>query len=312
MMKFSPQQKRLGFSLLLLLAALAVAVGSTFAIYTSQVYQRAVVRNRDTEAIRFSSDKLYRVSEGTPLQTYYYPMNQNQMTMRFTVCNFDQIKNTVVNENDIHYTITFSIPEGVQPFPYSVNGESADAEGNLSFSNQVLKGAKSSSDRYTIDFGSNPYADTKINITVIPDGASMPFTKNNVLQATLVPIEYATTQGVTLTAFYPDSTRGGPEKFAAYNLSVSISGGKSDVKIRWDPKVLDIDPFFEARAEGTMTRAENGDLVLDKDGYATLTIHMNSEDETGAYLIQFYNHSTSTPSWTDWAQLPIKVTKSTD
>ena len=312
MRKFPTSRRRLTSALVLLLSIAAIAVTGTLAIYTSQVYQRAVVRNRDTEAIRFSSDKLYRVSNSTLLQAYYYPMNQGQTTMRFTVCNYDQTKNTVVNENDIHYTITFSIPEGTQPFPYRVNNVPANEGGNLSFSDQVLKGAKSSSDRYTIDFGNHPYADTKINVTVTPDEASKAFTKNNVLQATLVPIEYATTQGVTLTRFYPDSTRGGPDQFAAYNLSVSISGGQSDVVINWKPSELDIDPFFEARAEGTMTRAENGDLVLDKDGYATLTIHMNSEDETGAYLIQFYNHSTSTPSWTDWAQLPIKVTKSTD
>ena len=311
MMKFSPQQKRLGLSLILLLAALAAAVGATYAIYTSQVYQRAVVRNRDTEAIRFSSDKLYRVNEGTPLQTYYYPM-KDQTTMRFTVCNYDQTKNTVVNENDIHYTVTFSIPEGTKAFSYRVNGVLTDAEGNLSFSNQVLKGARSSSDRYTIDFGKHPYTDTKINVTVTPDNDSKAFTKNNVLQATLVPIGYATTQGVTLTHIYPDSTRGDPDRFAAYNLSVSISGGQGDVVINWKPNELDIDPFFEAKAKGIIERDAAGNLVLDEEGYAKLTIPMNSEDETGAYLIQFYNHGTSNSLWMTWNDLPIKAALSTD
>ena len=295
-MRKAPAPKgKLTLSLILLLAALAVAAGGTVAIYTSQVFQRSVVRNRDSEAIRFSSNKLYRVADGTPLQLYYYPMSKYQTTMSFTVCNYDQSKSTVVSEKDIGYSVTFSIPEGTNTFDYTVNGTSS-VNGKLTIDSKPLQGAKRSSDSYTIDFGSHAYADTKISVTVTPTDLTL--TKNTVLQATLIPIEYATTQGVTVKSEFTDSTRGTPNQFAAYNLSVSISGGKGNVVISWDASQLDIDPFFKTK--GT-------DGTDPNTGYDTLTVSMNAEDETGAYLIQFYNHNSAKPTWKAWDQLPITV-----
>lgn len=297
MRKFPTPGRRLTSALVLLLSFAAIAVTGTLAIYTSQVYQRAVVRNRDTEAIRFSSDKLYRVADGTPMQTYYYPMSKGQTTMSFTVCNFDQSKNTVVSEKDIEYKVTFSIPEKTNPFDYTVNGNSA-VNGELTIDNQILQGARRSSDTYTINFDSHAYAETEISVTVTPKVLAL--TKNTVLQAKLVPIEYATTQGVTVKYEFTDGTRlenNTPDKFDAYNLSVSISGGKSDVVIAWDSEKLDVDPFFKDK--GTIERDENG--------YTMLTIPMNSEDETGTYLIQFYNHNAEKHPWTKWGDLPIEV-----
>lgn len=287
-------------SVVLLVLAVVIAVGGTAAIYTSQVFQRSVVRNRDTEAIRFSSDKLYRVAQGTPLQKYFYPMSQNQTTMSFIICNYDQGKNTIVSEKDIDYTVKFSLPDGTNVFDYTVNSTSA-VSGSLTI-NGSLKGAKRSADTYTIDFGDNAYADTQISVTVVPTDLSL--TKNTVLQGTLIPIEYATAQGVNVSYDFTDSTRpnGTPDKFDAYNLSVSITGGEGDVVISWDASQLDIDPFFKEK--GTIGTGENG--------YTTLTVHMNSENATGNYLIQFYNHNEIKPSWTSWNELPIRVSLSTE
>lgn len=296
-------KQKLFLSFVLVLLAVLCAVGCTVAIYTSQVFQRSVVRNRDTEAIRFSSDKLYRVASGTPLQTYFYPMSKDQTTMSFTVCNYDQSKNTVVSEKDIGYTITFSIPDGMNEFSYTVNSTPA-VDGTLTFSDCSLRGSKRSSDIYTIDFDGNAYTETKINVKVEPIASDLPITKNTVLQATFIPIEYATTQGVKVKHEFIDATRdsGTPDMFDAYNLSVSITGGKGDVVIRWDASQLDIDPFFKNK----------GTCYDDEENYTTLTVSMNSEDATGTYLIQFYNHNTTKPSWTAWNQLPISVELSTN
>lgn len=296
----SPKRK-IVLTICLIVSVVLMMAGGTLAIYTSQVYQRAVVRNRDADAIRFSSDKLYRVTENSPVQTYFYPMSKNQTTMSFMVCNYDQSKNTVVSEKDIEYTVIFSIPEGTEVFDYTVNSTPA-VNGTLTISDCSLKGSKRSSDTYTIDFGTHAYSETKIEVIVMPTDLTL--TKNTVLQAALVPIEYATTQGVTVKYEFIDSIRDTPDKFDAYNLSVSISGGEGNVVIKWDASQLDIDPFFKEKG--------NLDSNLDTEGYTTLTVSMNSEDATGAYLIQFYNHNTTEPSWTDWNQLPIRVKLSTD
>lgn len=301
MRKYTTSKRKLVLSLILLFLAVLVAVGGSTAIYTSQVFQRSVVRNRNAEAIRFSSDKLYREAKGTPMQIYYYPMSKDQTTMSFTVCNYDQGKNTVVSEKDIKYTVSFSVPDGTEKFEYKVNSTTSSSNGELKLYGS-LNGAKRSSKTYTIDFGNNAYANTKIAVKVEPTDLTL--TMNNVLQAIFIPVEYATTQGLTVKSEFTDKTRGTPSAFDAYNLSVSISGGEGNVVISWDASKLDIDPFFITKSKGT--------LGIDEKGYTTLNVPMNSEDATSTYLIQFYNHNTTKPSWTAWSELPIEVKLSTN
>lgn len=293
----NPFTKKTVFTILMIVMAVVVLLGGSYAIYTSQVFQRAVVRNRNADVIRFSSDKLYRVATSTPLQTYYYPMSKGQTTMSFTICNFDQNKNTLICEKDINYIIEFSIPDSNQ-FSYSVtdgSGKTYNSYGEIVLNDEKLTGGIRSTKSYTINFSGTSYENAKISVVAKPITTDMPLTKNTCLQATLVPVEYATVQGVTLTAVFSDSGRGTPDKFDAYNYTVSISGGEKDVVIEWDPNLLDIDPFFSAK--GTVADLDNG--------YKALTIHMNSDDSTGNYMIQFYRHAGNTTKWNDWIELPV-------
>ena len=300
MMKFSPQQKRLGISVVLLLAALAAAAGVTYAIYTSQVYQRAVVRNRDTEAIRFSSDKLYRVvSDDTTAKKYYCPMSQGQKTMSFTVCNYDQSKKTVVNQHRLEYEIEIQVTNRTGSVEhYTINGSKINDDGTWKQSG-ALAGGRRSMDTYTIKFSENDYNRVEVTVTVTPKDPSL--TKNTKLYGTLIPIEYATTQGVKLSSEFTDSANAAIKAVDAYNYSVSISGGEDDVVIAWDPSQLDIDPFFLAEMRKLGGTYKKGDKE------STLTIHMNSEDETASYHFQFYNHGTQKP--TSWDALNVSVTR---
>lgn len=295
--------------ILFAVAAILAAVGGTLAIYTSQVYQRAVVRNRYNDVIRFSSDKLYRVAGDSPTQKYYYPMDQGQTTMTFSVCNYDQEKNTLFSEKKIDYTITFTVRNGTDKvtngtdnYYYTVScgdqSKTLQNNGNVSMTGS-LPGGKRSVDSYTVTFAEGDYNKVEIEVTVTPTDSTT--TQNRILNAVLIPIEYATTQGVRVHYEYPDSKRSGtvtPDQFDAYNLLVSVSGGVGNVVIAWDASELDIDPFFKAK--GTSGTAANG--------YTTLTVPMNAEDETGTYLISFYNHNTTKPVWTAWSNLPITVT----
>ena len=293
----------------LVTAAILLAVGGTLAIYTSQVYQRAVVRNRYNDVIRFSSDKLYRVAGNSHAQKYYYPMGQGQTTMTFSVCNYDQEKNTLFSEKKIDYTVTVAVrngtdkvTNGTDDFEYTVScgdqSKTLQNNGNVSMTGS-LPGGQRSVDSYTVTFAEGDYNKVEIEVTVTPE-ESATTTQGRILNGILIPIEYATTQGVSVKWEFTDSTRGTPDQFDAYNLLVSISGGVGNVLITWDHTMLDIDPFFKTK--GIPGTAENG--------YTTLTVHMNSEDATGTYLISFYNHNTTEPSWTDWQDLPISVTLS--
>ena len=112
MKKISSLKKRSIISACLVMGALVLLIGGTLAIYTSQDHQRSVVRNRDNEIIRFSSDKLYRVTGDAPVKTYNYPMSKESHIMEFQVCNYDQSKNTLFNEKQIDYQITFEVKNG--------------------------------------------------------------------------------------------------------------------------------------------------------------------------------------------------------
>lgn len=298
MKKISSLKKRSIMSACLVMGALVLLIGGTLAIYTSQDHQRSVVRNRDNEVIRFSSDKLYRVTSGTTAQKYYYPMGKDERTMTFQVCNYDQAKSTLFNEKRIEYTITFQINNGTDGFDYTIsNGKttkSVTTGSSESFTDSLVGGRKSTNS-YSFTFSEGDFNKVELLVTVTPTNPTV--TQNRILNGVLIPIEYATTQGVTIKSEFTDSTRGKPDQFDAYNLSVMISGGAGNVIIEWENEKLDIDPFFAS-----------GKNFSKGDKYSSIVVPMNSEDETGSYLIQFYNHNTNRPEWTSWSKIPIEVT----
>lgn len=297
-MKKKKLKKRWGISLTLI--ALFLAVTGSVAIYTSQVYQRAVVRNRYNDVIRFSSDKLYRDIDTTSPKIYYYPLGENQTTMNFTVCNYDQVKSTLYNDKDIQYNITFAINNGTAGDYTITCGNTIKTVSNgdtTTIENKTLQGGHKSVDTYAVKFHPDDYG--KVEITVIVTPADTTITQNNKLCGVLIPIRYATTQGVRLEWSYPDSGRGTPKEFDAYNLLVTLSGGQGNVLITWNYEQLDIDPFF---ASGKTVTTD------DTNKTKTITVPMNSEDTTGTYLITFFNHNTSKPLWNSWKDdVPITV-----
>ena len=297
MKNYNLSKKRIVISACLIVGVLIVLIGGTLAIYTSQDHQRSVVRNRDNEAIRFSSDKLYRVTYGTGAQKYYYPMGKDEREMTFQVCNYDQAKNTLFNEKRIEYDIVFQVKNGTDDFDYTIsNGNKSKSVRNdesVSFMDS-LTGGRKSTNSYTFTFAEGDFNNVELWVTATPGNLTL--TQNRILNGILTPIEYATTQGVTVKYEFTDSTRETPDQFDAYNLAVSISGGSGNVLITWDSAELDIDPFFK-----------DGKIVTTEGNNSTIEVPMDSEDETGSYLIQFYNHNTEKPGWTVWSELPITV-----
>ncbi|MDY2627814.1 MAG: hypothetical protein SOW08_05780 [Lachnospiraceae bacterium] len=295
-------KKRGILSVCLMVGVLIAAIGGTLAIYTSQDHQRSVVRNRDNEVIRFSSDKLYRAAGDTPAQKYYYPMGEDERKMTFQVCNYDQAKTTLFNEKQIDYRIEFEIKNGTEGFEYIIsNGKTNKTAANgtrVSF-NDSLTGGRKSSNSYSFTFDDGDFNNVELWVTVTPDNPTV--TQNRILNGILIPIEYAATQGITLKWEFTDSTRGTPDNFDAYNLAFSISGGAGDALITWDASQLDIDPFFK----------EGKSVVEEETGWYSMTVPMNSDDATGSYLIQFFNHNAEKPEWADWSDIPITVSLKT-
>lgn len=296
-MKHKRRTKNRILTVCLVIGAILALVGGTLAIYNSQVFQRSVVRNRDDETIRFSSDKLYRVTAGTDAQKYFYPMDEGVRTMTFQVRNYDQTRNTLFNEKNIEYTISFKVTNGTDDFVYTISYDNMTKEianGETLTLTNSLRGGRRSEDSYSFTFAEKDYNNIELIVTVTPTDLST--TRNRILNGILTPIEYATTQGVTVKSEFTDSGRDTPDKFDAYNLSVTVSGGAGNVLITWDNRVLDVDPYFAS-----------GKTIVTIGDYTTLTVPMNSDDETGAYIIQFYSNTPTKPNWTSWSELPIHV-----
>lgn len=289
------KQKKPVLALCLAGAALVAVVGGTLAIYTSQVFQRGVVRNRDSDTIRFSSDILARVSANTDPQASYYPVDseQEQPSIRFTVCNYDQKNSTLFNEEDLYYEITFHLKNGsgssyTIESPYGTEELKSDS---LTLKNCCLTGGERSTDTYTFHFPKlDPEASQNLELTVTVTPSEPSLTHGTILTGTLIPIPYGATQGFHARLEFPDSSRDIPEKFAAYNVLVSVTGGKGTVEILWDSDLLDIDPFFTPKG----SQKENGKM----------TIPMDAANETSAYLIPFYNKTPDTLEWDGWLKRP--------
>ena len=286
----SPSRKLI-ISVLLLVAALSVASGVALSVYTSQDHQRSVVRNRDTDTIRFSSDKLYRVTEGEP-QKYFYSTAKSQRVMQFYVCNYDQERSTLFCERDIEYRLDFTLNntsmDASQYTVQSADGTHSFEEGVCTFTDR-LPGGDRSLKTYSLAFEEGDFDKLEWTVKVTPLNSTV--TQGRILQAVLIPVEYTPVQGISVKAEFSDSGRGkAPSEYAAYNLTVTIRGGAGTVKITWDKERLDIDPFF----------TKLGNVLETEDG---ILLSMNSEDETGAYQITFFNHKNQNPMWADWNEL---------
>lgn len=316
MKKPTPQLHIPTLALVLVLSVLLGAVGGTLAIYSSQAFQRSVVRNRDTEAICFSSDILYRSlkktdgSDEAP-QTYYFPVTAEGKSLSFQVCNYDQAKSTVYNENNIDYTINFKLCNA-SGASYRVV-DSTGKEHNFKDDTLTLSGCRldkggKSSHSYIFYFDQADHNKLELQVTVTP--TDLTTTKHTILSANIIPLEVSNTQGISLRYEFTDQTRTGygPRDFAAYNLLVSLSGGQSDVLLSWDNTVLEIDPFFCQRINKDVKDVEI------EGNTSTIRIPMNSEDETSTYLIQFYNKGNLSDDWppTSWDVLKEKFTLSRD
>lgn len=314
-------KKKLVMTLCLVAAALVAVAGGTFAVYTSQVFQRSVVRNRYNDEIRFSSDKLYQETWAESIENprkFYYPMGENQKTMTFHVCNYDQVKSTLLNEQDISYTITFHVRDGKENATYTVTTEDgtvidlkADQTGEASKTTNVftLKGNKRSVHSYTFAFTE---ADDPCKLTVVVKPTEPTLTQNKMLCATLIPAKYASVTDFAIHWEFPDSNRTitdgngtskavKPSDFSAYNVFISVVAGTSgDVRISWNPNVLEIDKFYKPGQNSVP-------VTVDGMQWSCITIPMSAMDETVNQQIIFYNsNNTVDPNWT-WDQLPVKV-----
>lgn len=286
--------KNIVCAMLALAGLLVIAVGSSYADYTNQDAQRGVARNRDTETVRFSSNQLQLCNKDTETSRYVgknilfteKAKEQSQITFNIEIYNYLKGNISLVNERDISYKLTLTF-EGGQG-NYSVDGNKVK-ENTYVVDKVILTGRSANTHTYNITISGADIDNVKITATAVPDKASV--TNNQILAAVISPcteskINVFSSQGTFIDA----SNDSNPIDYDAFNYEVSISSGKADVTLTWNPEYVEIDEYF-------LKKIGKSDISTTK---GSVTFEMDQDAGSGDYLIPFYIVSKENIKNMDW------------
>ena len=160
-MKNNRSKYHIVLALLLVLLGLGLClVKGSFAAYSNQGFRRGVVRNRDSEEIRFTSNILkpyVSTSEGQKnYETVLYPFAKDtkeneKLKIPLTIANYLMNNDNLVSESDITFDLTIQLIDKQSDSGYTLNDE--EITGNsITKSKVTLTGRKKNQVDYTIEF----------------------------------------------------------------------------------------------------------------------------------------------------------------
>ena len=281
-----------------------LAAGGTFAAYTSQGHMRAVVRNRDNETVRFTSNYLRNCTKTSadkgeyPGKVILYSNESSEaaeLTIDIFVYNYVLGNMSLINENDITYDMEIRLAGGTQE-SYSVKledtaltrqSDDGDEQVYTTTSDGVtLIGRTPHANHYTVTIAG---ADLdKIRITAVATPRNLSVTGNQLLAAVIAPCTESTVQEFTCKGVFADSSTGTPKDYDAFNYEVSISAGRANVTITWNANILEIDQFFLKKISDRETDNICQYVKKNSNGEGSLTFVMDQSAGMGDYMIPFY------------------------
>ena len=141
----------------------------------------------------------------------------------------------------------------------------------------TLKGRMANSSKYTISILGADIDNLKITATAIPTKLSV--TNNQILAAIILPCTESKVNVFSYQGTFTDASSDTvPANYDAFNYEVSISSGKADVTLTWDPEAVEIDQYF-------LKKIGKGG-ISPKAG--SVTFEMGQDNGTGNYRIPFY------------------------
>ena len=292
-----PGKNRIVIMVLAALCILALA-GVSLGAYTRQASMRGVLRNRDNEAVRFSSNYLQSCAKttttytGKPVVFSADDKKKNTLSIDLYVYNYANGNSSLISQKDITYTmkINFSGGKGADSdykVTYKENETDVEKTGlSCTIPNQTLTGRAVNFYKYTITF---PASDLdQVKITAVAEPTNMSLTNNQILAAILVPCTGTETQLFSAKGEFID-TAVSPKNYDGFNYEISISSGKSnDATVSWDPDIVEIDKFFLVTLGKSNEDIQSILTTKDADGMCKLIFSMDQSNGTGDYLIPFY------------------------
>lgn len=272
-------------------------LGGSYAAYTRQTFQRGVVRNRDTEAVRFTSNYLQSCASGSNEYAgrtiSFSSKTTNNISFAIDIYNYASINKKLVNQRDIIYDLTITMSGATAGASYTIAVDGGKAE-NLptTLKSQELLGRNAHEHKYTITMPGSDLDKVKFTITAIPQNLSA--TNYQTLAAVIAPCTGSITSTFSYEGKYID-TDYAPEKYDGFNYEVSISSGTATGTLTWDTSVLEIDKYFLKKAKTTSDSTT--------ETIRTIQFPMDQSDESGDYLIPFYIKNKTAISSATWDQM---------
>lgn len=300
-MKLTDRPKRKNLIVIIALAAcIVLAVGVSFAAYTSQGHMRGVVRNRDNDAIRFASNYLKSCTKTAADQGEYTgkvilfsneSADAEALTIDIYIYNYVAGNMKLVNESDITYDMMIKL-SGISKTDYDVRLEDTQLSKQSSNDDEIvyvtpedgvtMTGRVAHSNHYTVTISGKDL--DKLRITAVATPRNMSVTGNQLLAAVLAPCTESSVQAFNCTGTFADAGTGTPKEYDAFNYEVMISSGRAQVTITWKADKLEIDPFFLQKIKD---RNSDNEYTYDKEK-GTLTFVMDQSAGAGDYMIPFY------------------------
>lgn len=295
-------------AVLLTLIALS-AIGISSASYLSQSYKRGVVRNREEEAIRFTSNQLALAAMGAEETSYakriitYQEDEQESLSCEIDVKNYIPGSDSLINEYTIMYTLRIKLNNGTKNNSYSLGAESkqTDGNGNCEFilENQKLQGRNKNNNSYTIGFYKADLNKMSITVTAIPD--NLVYTRNQILAANIYPCTQSETKPFSCVGKFADQDSDKkPADFDAYNYEIVLANGRAQVTLTWDKELYEIDPFFK-------TKLAAGDITESSESEGKLVFIMDQTKGNDSYIIPFYKKNKTECNKLSWEDMAGKI-----
>lgn len=291
-----------GLTLILVIIGLGIClVGGAYAAYNSLAFQRGVVRNRDSEEIRFTSNLLKTIipsenATSNNYETVLYPFSEQtsenkELSIQLKIANYLLTNEDKISEKDIVFDLIITLSNQQEDGVYTLNGNTI-INGSVTVPGVTLKGRKANSVQYNIGFKGIDLNKLTITIEAKPTSASSASLGRRILAANICPCTNSQVNPLSCTGTLLKNS-GNPSSYYGYNYEVSISSGKAHVSLSWNSTYFKLDPYFLEKLKNRSGNLDgslkiNGeDYVYNRDS-GTIEFIMDQTQAEDDYIITFY------------------------
>lgn len=288
-------KKDIGLARLLMLLGLVVClVVGTYAAYNNQVFQRGVVRNRDSEEIRFTSNLLkpYALSgenDEKKYETVLYPFSEDTkeedtLKIPLKIANYLLGNDNLISEKDITFDLYIQLKDLSEGSKYTINNEVISGD-SFEIAGLTLKGRKPNQVDYIIGITGKDLNRLTIVIEAKPRDMG-----RRILAAYICPCTNSQVNPFSYSGTFLDSKSDNlPDAYYGYNYEVSISSGRAKVTLSWDPIYVKLDPYFLKKLESRQDlNVEETKAYLYNESQGSIQFLMDQTLGEDDYVILFY------------------------